>query len=975
MSNGIFELKKKLAFIAALSLTLYTAGYVPPTKASADVEQQTEEHEEFDIEAPVCSVGIISDESKYFADESCGESRLWFGSLNDIVLSVNAEITADGNGAEHLIISINGRQSVIPVTDRDKHIDTEKLANGGYNIVFSEGDSTDTFSAELTDGDITIPLHREYRLMEGGKLEVELRVKGNDENERISDKVELYADNSAPCITAVEAEGADLLCGGIEPEYALFADHDIMLEVRTNCEMRSGISCVKAVFLDAEGNIINSETYSGNCVSIPVPVGFKGRVELNAVNNLGRVSEKAVTQLFAVEGFDEHLSSSQACVELPDTPYRDENGNRLYRSDIEAKFNVRDGFSGISSLSLSADGALVGEESLSEALSNGLMTVEKSDEKSIVTELSGSIRLQKEANGSEIALGFADNAGNSQESAANAYYSIDRTAPVVDIELSAADKSNGRNVFNSTCKAVIRVKERNFDVERMSVKINGNEEKLRWERADDESWYAERSFDADGNYKLSVSGSDRCERKSNECSKSFVIDKTAPVLTAVYDSSPVSKHYYGKSVSALFTINEKNFDPSLIELSGTFNGSAEGFSKLLGWKKDGDSYSAALKFEADGDYTVKISGKDIAGNALEPYTASFCVDSTKPTVGAEIVRGSGKSSEIRPCIFFEDANIKKESIKISVDGAVRGNDLDWGGHLAETSAGYEYIFDNIPDEEENDDIYTINASAVDSAENKIEKSIRFVVNRYGSVFELDQNSRVLRGRFMPSGQDVVIIEKNPDRHSAPQNIYITKDSETLELKEGADYSVETVGSENEWSEYIYTVYAKNFENDARYSVSVHSMDEAGNINISNSEEKNADIDFCIDKTKPTCVPLNINENTAYKNDKLTAHLAVTDNIMLKNVKVYIDGKEVRSRYFEDECQFDITDSNHAQNIRVVLTDMAENEMEYNYRNILVTSSAIRILAHKAWFRICCGASVLLAGASAVIFRKRKKRFY
>ena len=195
----------------------------------------------------------------------------------------------------------------------------------------------------------------------------------------------------------------------------------------------------------------------------------------------------------------------------------------------------------------------------------------------------------------------------------------------------------------------------------------------------------------------------------------------------------------------------------------------------------------------------------------------------------------------------------------------------------------------------------------------------------------------------------------------------------IELKEGEDYSVEHRGGDDEWSEYTYRVFAKNFEKDARYSVSIHTRDEAGNINISNSEKKNADVAFCIDKTMPLCIPLDITENTAYKNESVTAHLAVSDNIMLKTVKVYIDGKQIRSSFYEDECAFVIPNAKHAQNVRVVLTDMAENEIEYNYRNILVTTSAFRIIVNKLWFRISCGAAALLAAAAAVFIRKRKKR--
>jgi LPXTG-motif cell wall-anchored protein len=53
--------------------------------------------------------------------------------------------------------------------------------------------------------------------------------------------------------------------------------------------------------------------------------------------------------------------------------------------------------------------------------------------------------------------------------------------------------------------------------------------------------------------------------------------------------------------------------------------------------------------------------------------------------------------------------------------------------------------------------------------------------------------------------------------------------------------------------------------------------------------------------------------------------------------------------------------------------MAGNEIEYSYKNILVTTNAMRILAHKTWFKFLCGGIVLLGGAAAFFIRKRKNR--
>ena len=282
------------------------------------------------------------------------------------------------------------------------------------------------------------------------------------------------------------------------------------------------------------------------------------------------------------------------------------------------------------------------------------------------------------------------------------------------------------------------------------------------------------------------------------------------------------------------------------------------------------------------------------------------------------------------------------------------------------------FFDNFPARKNYDDIYTIKASAKDNAENQLETQVRFSVNRFGSTFEFDEDTQKLANKYISKEKDIILTEYNVDKHSDKSTVFITKDSEMIELTEGEDYSVEHVGGGNEWSEYKYTIYAKNFESDARYTVSVHSVDAAGNINISDSDKKQAELTFCVDKTKPLCIPINISDNRAYKGENYTARLSVTDNIELKGVEVFIDGNRTASRMDNDECVFDIPNSSRAQDIKIVLTDMADNEIEYTYKNVLVTTNVARLLVRKTWVKVTGAAAVLLAGAGVFLIRRRSE---
>ena len=144
------------------------------------------------------------------------------------------------------------------------------------------------------------------------------------------------------------------------------------------------------------------------------------------------------------------------------------------------------------------------------------------------------------------------------------------------------------------------------------------------------------------------------------------------------------------------------------------------------------------------------------------------------------------------------------------------------------------------------------------------------------------------------------------------------------------------------------------------------------INVSAALKKNAAVSFSVDKTAPLCIPLNISENSAYKGESHTAKLCISDNVALKEVKVYVNGDPAPTRIDNDEYSFEIYNSPHAQEISVVLTDMADNEIEYNYRNILVTTSVLRLLIRKTWFKIAGIAALLLAGAATFFIRRRRR---
>lgn len=947
-----------------------------------------------DDTAPECSVKNASDSEKRFVSEG----KEWYRAYSDVRIAVAAEDpnSGIGSGIKELKLNINGHDRTVRA-DSQSGIDRDALKEGKYELVFEAVQDSDRFRARLvnsTDGSVAADLGEFSR--HDGAVKAELSVADFAGNESAKSAAEVWIDLSVPSINDISADGVPLVRDQ-RYGYVYFAREQAVVRVSVNENGPSaGIDSVKAVLVNSDGtpSAIVPEvrrTDAPRQWEVIVPPMFRGYMRVSVLSCMGRESEVSETALFMVEKDEDHRANADITLDLPPTSFKDVNGLPLYADDIDADIRVKENFSGIADIVISASGA--GERSLNvndngDISGSGIesWTAEDSSrDLNTVREISTKVKLTGNSNDNDVNVTFSDKAGNTgDDKAVKSRYSIDKTDPVMNVTFTDANGSADnefKQIYKNTRKAVITINEMNFDKSLADIRVNGGRRELEWKLTsgtagtDSAAYQAEIPFDNDGTYRLTASFKDMCGREAKPYdSGEFVIDRTAPTMNIGFDKKIANERFYNEPTTATFRISDQNFEPSRVVMTGTYNNSAEDFPKASEWVKSGDDYVSTVKFEKDGEYTVNITGKDKAGNTLEAYNAKFCIDSQAPKISVSDVNAANNKKEIRPHIQFNDVNLDKDSIKIRLEGANRGRSLDFEGELRESADGYEYVFNNIPDKADFDDIYTIKASAKDSASNKVEKDFRFSVNRYGSTFMLDEGTGSIVGKYISKAQDIVISEVNANKHSEPYSVYITKDSEMAVLKDNVDYKVEYAGGDDEWSEYKYIIYAKNFEDDGRYTVSIHSVDEAGNINVSTSEKKNSYLEFCVDTTQPLCIPLNLSANSAYKGERLEAKMSVSDNIMLKGAKVFVDDKEIRSRYIDDEyLEFTVRNAKHAQNVRVVLTDMAGNEIEYSYKNILVTTNAMRILAHKTWFKFLCGGIVLLGGAAAFFIRKRKNR--
>ncbi|MFR6391485.1 MAG: hypothetical protein ACLUN0_00045 [Roseburia sp.] len=158
--------------------------------------------------------------------------------------------------------------------------------------------------------------------------------------------------------------------------------------------------------------------------------------------------------------------------------------------------------------------------------------------------------------------------------------------------------------------------------------------------------------------------------------------------------------------------------------------------------------------------------------------------------------------------------------------------------------GQTFSFSDFAHEQDVDDIYTLTARETDFAGNETEQSITFSVNRFGSVYVLDDSLKEIEGTYIKEPIDIVLTETNVDSLSMDTiKITVSANGEPKNLEEGTDYTITSVGGNGSWSQYTYKIDKSVFQGDGSYLVTVYSEDNAGNINENINESSRQRLDL------------------------------------------------------------------------------------------------------------------------------------
>ena len=842
------------------------------------------------------------------------------------------------------------------------------------------------------------------------------------------DETAFTIDKTAP--TAMDIKINDVSVAGSMDTFAFnkFYDSAVTVKLSANCNI-SGLESLKYQKVaniseyDADGNWENYDDATGITVSPSEKFVIYFRAEdragsVNIIRSTGIVvdNQKPIGETKAPE-----------IDILPASP----NANGIHSGNVNVNLKVVDPkysggqssqnghYSGLNKITYkiyTTDTKSVEEGTLLEL--GRITSGAEFDKDNLVSSWSGNITVNSakfNSNNVVVEVTATDNAGNTRTSTtAVGDIKIDITAPVINITYDNNNVDSGK-YFKANRTATIAVTERNFNADDIKVNITNTDGTVpslsEWKKSvgtgnmDDTVWTSTVTYSSDGDYTFDISYTDlagnNCKEAdfgSSAAPKAFTIDKTIPVIKVSYDNnSALNTNYYKEARTATVEIKEHNFNTDRIKimLTATDDGNAIKAPSVSNWVSNGNTHTATIAYTADALYNFDIEYKDLAGNAATDFAnQTFYVDKTAPTLEfSGVADKSANNRDVIPVVTYFDTNYDASQVTITLTGANRKS-VELEGNYSDIHNGRAFTFKNFAKDKSIDDIYTLTATLTDKAGNTTSKTINFSVNRFGSTYALSETASKLNGTYIQSPVDVVLTETNAN---ALSNIKITlfKDGNPIVLKEGNDYKIDIKGGNGQWYHYTYTVYAKNFADDAVYSLTVESNDAAGNAAKNNQDTKDKAINFGVDSTLPIINIENLESKTTYALDNLTVRMSIEDNLKLVKVIVELDGAEYKVWTDEDleeiiknggNFTFDIPgDSVEAHTLVVYAVDAAGNgekilttELPANAERVenfhVTTNLWVRYYTNTSLFVGSIAGVILLSGLIVflVVYKKKKK---
>ncbi len=293
-------------------------------------------------------------------------------------------------------------------------------------------------------------------------------------------------------------------------------------------------------------------------------------------------------------------------------------------------------------------------------------------------------------------MDVTDKAGNKASYGQTDEFTIDKTAPKIDVSYDNNDVKNGK-YYKASRTATITVTEHNFDTAAFEANVMASLEGVSITSPTISSWNsngdthtATITFSTDGDYRFELNCKDLAGNQSNTYEQEeFTIDLTAPELT-FFDVEDGTA--YRSEIAPGIRFSDINHDSNGVNLSisgahHTKENITESYTSEI---KGGQIKMSDILHEADNDdvYTLKAKIEDLAGNVTEKEV-TFSVN----RFGSNF--SYGKETEKLLDKYYineeEDLVIYETNVNSLVN---KGITLSLNGTVSELKEGKEYTVES-----------------------------------------------------------------------------------------------------------------------------------------------------------------------------------------------------------------------------------------------------------------------------------------
>lgn len=543
----------------------------------------------------------------------------------------------------------------------------------------------------------------------------------------------------------------------------------------------------------------------------PEEENFKGSLSVYGQDYCGNIGTNITSKGMISESEKFHREVSNITIKIPSTNFIDEENNiNYYNEKIPIHVTFEDKNSGLYKTSI--QGRLEG--SLVEAKKSNVaedIAMWDGDEityrKKRILLLDSDEISQKDQKGLiTIEAKLEDNAGNISEKILGTKIVIDNIKPEIQVTY---DSNNEQGYYNCPRKAIVKIKEHNFNPSYVQWNIQGSNKNYRigeW-KSEQDMHMCEVFFDSEGeDYAINLSVTDYAGNKAEWKDRSyFTIDQTNPkVFISLEKQDEIIERedrdiekiqdelkdadkltYFNKKQTVLFHVQEKNLDEGKIEYNiQAMNGKKKIIIKNPAkYIEKGEEYYSRLELDQEASYKIGIRCTDKAGNQSEwKQLQEFVIDTTTPQVIIQGVENNeicrGKS--IQPKVICKDKHLEPESVKVSM---VRANgskipESEWNYERIEGKKEIQYVWENLPRHKKEDGIYELLIKGKDKAGNNISRrqKIVFRVNRRGAKFICEDSlKKKIKQGYLKEIPDIVLKEQCVSRTNS--TVVILRDNE------------------------------------------------------------------------------------------------------------------------------------------------------------------------------------------------------